>query len=157
MLIFRCTHFHCFVKINQYRACNETLESGLFCQVCTERNKDLRNKIDRLQESHGFGYSIVSLFFFFILAPPKNEDLPDLDMLMGTLEGGESELETTASPPPLVLPEEKHAKQRRIEELKQGLANEPIDLYDEDFEKRMEEEILMVGNISLEMVQVQLV
>lgn len=75
---------------------------------------------------------------------------------MGTLEGGESELETTASPPPLVLPEEKHAKQRRIEELKQGLANEPIDLYDEDFEKRMEEEILMIGNISLEMVQVQL-
>ena len=94
--------------------------------------------------------------FFFILAPPKNEDLPDLDMLMGTLEGGESELETTASPPPLVLPEEKHAKQRRIEELKQGLANEPIDLYDEDFEKRMEEEVLMIGNISLEMVQVQL-
>jgi len=104
------------------------------------------------------GSSMVYLFSFSFgyQAPPKNEDLPDLDMLMGTLEGGESELETTASPPPLVLPEEKHAKQRRIEELKQGLANEPIDLYDEDFEKRMEEEILMIGNISLEMVQVHL-
>lgn len=75
-------------------------------------------------------------------------------MLMGTLDGGESELETTTSPPPLILPEEKHAKQRRIEELKQGIANDPIDLYDEEFEKRMEDEILMIGNISLEMVQV---
>jgi len=75
-------------------------------------------------------------------------------MLMGTLDGGESELETTASPPPLILPEEKHSKQRRIEELKQGIANDPIDLYDEEFEKRMEDEILMIGNISLEMVQV---
>ena len=75
-------------------------------------------------------------------------------MLMGTLDGGESELETTALPPPLILPEEKHAKQRRIEELKQGIANDPIDLYDEEFEKRMEDEILMIGNISLEMVQV---
>lgn len=75
-------------------------------------------------------------------------------MLMGTLDGGESELETAASPPPLILPEEKHAKQRRIEELKQGIANDPIDLYDEEFEKRMEDEILMIGNISLEMVQV---
>jgi len=101
-------------------------------------------------------WCIFFSFSFGYQAPPKNEDLPDLDMLMGTLEGGESELETTASPPPLVLPEEKHAKQRRIEELKQGLANEPIDLYDEDFEKRMEEEILMIGNISLEMVQVLL-
>ena len=91
---------------------------------------------------------------FSLLAPPKNDDLPDLDMLMGTLDGGESELETTALPPPLILPEEKYAKQRRIEELKQGLANEPIDLYDEEFEKKMEEEILMIGNISLEMVQV---
>lgn len=89
-----------------------------------------------------------------IIAPPKNEDLYDLDMLMGTLDGGESELETTASPPPLILPEEKHAKQRRIDELKQGLANEPIELYDEEFEKRMEDEVLMIGNISLEMVQV---
>ena len=94
------------------------------------------------------------IFSFVLLAPPKNDDLPDLDMLMGTLDGGESELETTASPPPLILPEEKHAKQRRIEELKQGLANESIDPYDEEFEKRMEEEILMIGNISLEMVQV---
>ena len=91
-----------------------------------------------------------------LVAPPKNEDLPDLDMLMGTLDGGESELETAASPPPLILPEEKHAKQRRIDELKQGLANEPIELYDEEFEKKMEDEILMIGNISLEMVQVQL-
>ena len=89
-----------------------------------------------------------------IIAPPKNEDLYDLDMLMGTLDGGESELETTASPPPLILPEEKHAKQQRIDELKQGLANEPIELYDEEFEKRMEDEVLMIGNISLEMVQV---
>ena len=102
------------------------------------------------------------MFHLFLLpsipqsAPPKNEDLPDLDMLMGTLDGGETELETSASPPPLILPEEKHAKQRRVDELKQGLANEPIDLYDEEFEKRMEEEILMIGNISLEMVQVQL-
>ncbi|XP_068706194.1 uncharacterized protein [Montipora foliosa] len=86
-------------------------------------------------------------------APPINNDLPDLDVLMGTLDGGESELETTASPPPLLLPEEKYAKQRRIEELKQGVANDPIDYYDEEFEKRMEDEILMVGNISLEMVQ----
>ena len=91
---------------------------------------------------------------FVPLVPPKNDDLPDLDMLMGTLDGGESELETTAAPPPLILPEEKHAKQRRIDELKQGLANEPIDDYDDEFEKRMEEEILMIGNISLEMVQV---
>lgn len=75
---------------------------------------------------------------------------------MGTLDGGESELETTASPPPLILPKERQAKQRRVEELKQGVANESIDLYDDDFEKRMEEEILMIGNISLEMVQVQM-
>ena len=93
-------------------------------------------------------------FPFALLVPPKNDDLPDLDMLMGTLDGGESELETTAAPPPLILPEEKHAKQRRIDELKQGLANEPIDDYDDEFEKRMEDEILMIGNISLEMVQV---
>ena len=100
--------------------------------------------------------AINLVFCFFTPAPPINNDLPDLDVLMGTLDGGESELETTASPPPLLLPEEKYAKQRRIEELKQGVANDPIDYYDEEFEKRMEDEILMVGNISLEMVQVLL-
>lgn len=86
-------------------------------------------------------------------APPKNVDLPDLDVLMGTLDGGESELEATTLPPPLLLPEEKHAKHRRIEELKQGVANDPINYYDEEFEKRVEDELLMIGNISLEMVQ----
>ena len=97
---------------------------------------------------------VEKCILFVPVAPPKNDDLPDLDVLMGTLDGGESELEATTLPPPLLLPEEKHAKHRHIEELKQGVANDPIYYYDEEFEKRVEDELLMIGNISLEMVQV---
>ena len=89
-----------------------------------------------------------------LLAPPPNDDLPDLDDLLGTLDSGETQLETSSLPPPLLEPDEQKEKQRQVQELKVGLAEEPIGAYVDDFEKRMEDEILMIGNISLEEVQV---
>jgi len=74
--------------------------------------------------------------------------------MMGTLDGGESELETTSPPPPVIQPEDKVSQQGKIDELKLGLAEEKINSYLDDFENRMEEEILMIGQISLEEVQV---
>jgi hypothetical protein len=74
--------------------------------------------------------------------------------MMGTLDGGESELETSDPPPPVIQPEDKAQQQNKIDELKLGLAEERIDTYLDDFERRMEEEILMIGQISLEEVQV---
>ena len=73
---------------------------------------------------------------------------------MGTLDSGETQLETSAPPPPLFEPEEQREKQRQVQELKVGLADEPIGAYVDEFEKRMEDEVLMIGNISLEEVQV---
>ena len=62
---------------------------------------------------------------------------------------------TNTTPPPLVPPEEKQIKQKRIEDLKLGMAEEPIEPYDEDFNKKMEPEVLMIGHITLEEVQVR--
>ncbi|KAK3743337.1 hypothetical protein QZH41_013912, partial [Actinostola sp. cb2023] len=84
---------------------------------------------------------------------PPNDELPDIDEMMGTLDGGESELETTSPPPPVIQPEDKVSQQGKIDELKLGLAEEKINSYLDDFENRMEEEILMIGQISLEEVQ----
>ncbi|EDO30431.1 predicted protein, partial [Nematostella vectensis] len=84
---------------------------------------------------------------------PENPDLSDIDEVMGKLDGGETELETTSPPPPVIKPEEKEPQTRRIQELKQGLAEEPILEYIEEFEKKMQEEIVMIGQISLEEIQ----
>ena len=91
----------------------------------------------------------------FPAEPPKDDALPDLDELLGTLDGGDSQLETSATPPPLVPQEEKQVQQKQIHTLKLGMADEQIERYDEQFNKKVEDEILMIGHISLEEVQVR--
>ena len=97
---------------------------------------------------------IRMLFLTFSSAPPKNEDAPDLYEMMGSLDGGDTELNSKASPPSLFGTAQQQEMHRYVEELKLGLAEEEISEYLDEFEKQVEEEVLMIGSISLEEVQV---
>ncbi|XP_072175940.1 uncharacterized protein [Diadema setosum] len=85
--------------------------------------------------------------------PPSNEDLPNLENLMGTLEEGDSELHTEREPPTLFNRPEHEPSYRQISHLRQEMEEEPIDPYIDRFEDNIRDDVLMIGNISLEEVQ----
>ncbi|XP_057308593.1 uncharacterized protein LOC130646936 [Hydractinia symbiolongicarpus] len=85
--------------------------------------------------------------------PPTNEDLPDLYEVMGSLDTDEIQLNLKTSPPSIMESDQQKIHQKQVLELKQGLAEEEIKVYLDEFEKQVEQEILMIGNISLEDVQ----
>ena len=87
--------------------------------------------------------------------PPTNEDLPDLYEVMDSLETDDIHLNLKTSPPPLFENEEQEHMHKRVNELKQGLAEEEIQMYLDEFEQKVEEEILMIGTVSLEDVQME--
>lgn len=64
------------------------------------------------------------------------------------------ELNMKTSPPSILDNEQQRRYQQQVHDLKQGLAEEEIKVYLDEFEQRVEEEILMIGNISLDDVQV---
>ncbi|PIK53786.1 hypothetical protein BSL78_09280 [Apostichopus japonicus] len=85
--------------------------------------------------------------------PPKSEELPNLVNLLDTLDGGESDLETETEPPHLFLRPEQEPNYREISHLETTLKDELIDPYVDRFDDSIQDEVLMIGNISLEEVQ----
>ncbi|XP_030829615.1 uncharacterized protein LOC582863 isoform X1 [Strongylocentrotus purpuratus] len=85
--------------------------------------------------------------------PPSNDDLPNLENLIGTLEEGDSELHTEREPPTLFNRPEHEPSYRQISHLRQELEEEKIDPYIDRFEDNVRDDVLMIGNISLEEVQ----
>lgn len=73
---------------------------------------------------------------------------------MGSLEKNDSGLGSFAIPPSLYENAQQREMHKYVEELQQSVADEEISLYLDEFERKVEEEIILVGNISLEDVQV---
>lgn len=88
--------------------------------------------------------------------PPERDDtLPDLYRLMDTLEGGDSDLESSVQPPNLFTRPEHVPNYKKISELKLQLEEENIEEYVQEFDETVEDDMLMIGSISLEEVQVR--
>ncbi|XP_072021333.1 uncharacterized protein [Amphiura filiformis] len=85
--------------------------------------------------------------------PPSQENLPDLTKLMDELDGGESDLEAERAPPELFKRPEHEPNYKTISSLKIEMEEEPIDPYITRFEDDIKDDVLMIGNISLEEVQ----
>lgn len=97
---------------------------------------------------------LIIFEIYLFIVPPTNEDLPDLYEVMGSLDTDEIQLNLKTSPPSIMDSDQQKIHQKQVLELKQGLAEEEIKVYLDEFEKQVEQEILMIGNISLEDVQV---
>ncbi|XP_038052469.1 uncharacterized protein LOC119725181 [Patiria miniata] len=85
--------------------------------------------------------------------PPERDDLPDLYKLMNTLDGGESDLEAEAPPPSFFQRPEHEPNYKKISVLRQEMEEEEIDPYISQFDDTIKDDVLMIGNISLEEVQ----
>ena len=82
------------------------------------------------------------------------DDLPNISDFEDGLENEESGL-GAAKPPPLLYDNlQQREMHKYVEELRQSVADEEIAAYLSEFEKKIEEEIIEVGDISLEDVQV---
>ena len=86
--------------------------------------------------------------------PEKDSTLPDLYRLMDSLEDGQTDLDKEEEPPSLFTRQETADTYHKITELKMELEEEPIGDYVEDFEEGVRDDVLMIGSISLEEVQV---
>ena len=106
--------------------------------------------------SHGLATIKQKKIKLLISDGPKEElaAAPDLYKLMETLEGGESDLETEGQPPSLFTRPEHVPNYRKISQLKLQMEEEEIEGYVEDFEKTIHDDVLMIGSISLDEVQV---
>ncbi|XP_033640408.1 uncharacterized protein LOC117300735 [Asterias rubens] len=85
--------------------------------------------------------------------PPERDDLPDLNKLMDTLDGGESDLEADVEPPSFFQRPEHEPNYKKISNLRQEMEEEEIDPYISQFDDTIKDDVLMIGNISLEEVQ----
>ena len=74
---------------------------------------------------------------------------------MDSLDSEHIRLNLKTAPPNMFENEEQKIFHKHVQDLKQGLAEEEIKVYLDEFEERVEQEILMIGNISLEDVQVK--
>lgn len=86
--------------------------------------------------------------------PERDENLPDLYRLMSSLEAGESDLDSRRDPPSLFAQPEHAPRYKKISELKLRLEEEDIAPYVDDFEEGVKDDVLMIGSITLEDVQV---
>jgi len=83
----------------------------------------------------------------------KSDDLPSIDKFDDSLEDEDSGLGTEKPPPLLYDNAQQKEMHKYVDELKQSVADEEIAAYLEEFEKKIEEEIIEVGDISVEDVQ----
>lgn len=94
--------------------------------------------------------------YVYISEPPERDDtLPDLYRLMASLEDGQTELDTTHAPPSLFRRPEHVNKYKHITDLRLELEDDRIDNYVGQFEDRIRDDVLMIGSIDLEEVQVR--
>ncbi|OWF49741.1 uncharacterized protein LOC110451314 [Mizuhopecten yessoensis] len=90
----------------------------------------------------------------FVFDPPANDQaLPDLYRLLDTLEGGDNELETERQPPALFTRPEHLPRFQKISELKQEIEDAELGPHLEQFEEGVKDDVVMLGQISLEDVQ----
>ena len=92
-----------------------------------------------------------------IESPPSSE-LGKIHNLLDNLEGGdETALESDLPPPPLFQRPEHRPHYERIDQLKSRIDEESVGITDlsylDDFEEEVKEDVLMIGNVSLEEVQ----
>ena len=79
----------------------------------------------------------------------------NLDKLMGAIESGETELESTAEPPTLFARPELQDNYKKISELKTKIVEEEFEPYVDNFERDIQDDVLMIGKVSLEEIQVE--
>lgn len=96
------------------------------------------------------------IFIFDVLGPPGTGNIPELYEYLGSLDDGDTELESKGIPLSLFENEQQIDMHRSIEHTKLEMAEEEIGWYLEEFEKHVEEEVLMIGNIGLGEVQVKI-
>lgn len=80
----------------------------------------------------------------------SQKNLPDLYALLESLEEDKKNLLNSS----IFESDKQHAKYKYIDELKLQMADSTVEKYVEDFHQDVEDEILMIGSISLEEVQV---
>ncbi len=96
----------------------------------------------------------LSTGIVFTEPPEKDDTLPDLYHLMDTLEDGQTDLEVESEPPSLFTRPEHVPNFKKISELKLELEEDDIGPYVEEFDEGVKDDVLMIGSISLEEVQV---
>ena len=87
----------------------------------------------------------------------SQKDLPDIYGLLQSLDEDEQDLLNSRSlaHPSLFDSDKQQAKYKYIDELKLQIADSAVDRYVQDFNQNVEDEILMIGSVSLEEVQVR--
>ena len=90
----------------------------------------------------------------FFLDLTQSDDLPSISKFDDSLEDEDSGLGTEKPPPLLYDNVQQKEMHKYVDELKQSVADEEIAAYLQEFERKIEEEIIEVGDISVEDVQV---
>ncbi len=90
----------------------------------------------------------------FAEPPDRDDTLPDLYRLMDSLEDGKTDLEVDSEPPSLFTRPEHVPNYKKITDLKLELEEEDIGPYMEEFDEGVKDDLLMIGSISLDEVQV---
>ncbi|KAL5014640.1 hypothetical protein ScPMuIL_008910 [Solemya velum] len=86
--------------------------------------------------------------------PPEYNALPDLYRLMETLEGGDTELESKLRHPPALFTRPEHVPNySKISELRMAMEEASIEPYVDTFEEGVQDDVVMLGSISLDEVQ----
>jgi hypothetical protein len=83
--------------------------------------------------------------------PEREKDLPDIYALLASLA---EEKVTLLNSQNLFDSEKQKAKYQYIDELKLQMADSTVEKYVDDFHQNVEDEVLMIGSITLEDVQV---
>ena len=83
--------------------------------------------------------------------------MPSISNFEDGLENEESGLGTHKPPPLLYENLQQKEMHKYVDELRQSVADEEIAAYLIEFEKKVEEEIIEIGDISLEDVQVSII
>lgn len=90
---------------------------------------------------------------FSIISPENDDDFPDLQNLLQSLEKGDTVLENHVQPPSLFSRPEHISNYEKISELQLEMEKEELSAYLAEFEREVEDEVIMIGSISLEEVQ----
>ena len=86
--------------------------------------------------------------------PGSDENLPDLYRLMASLDGRDGSLDQHTEPPSLFTQPENVTSYKKISELKMQMEDADIGDYVGEFEEGIRDDVLMIGSIGLEEVQV---
>lgn len=90
---------------------------------------------------------------FKFVPPQRDETLPDLRRLLDSLEDGETDLETKEDPPALFTGPTHIPHFTKISELKLEIEKAELGEYLDEFEEGVKDEVVMLGQISLDEVQ----